>query len=273
MESLRLPLPSAATGFSATVEGWRDQGRIETEPSATSHPHHHAMKVKSTLISVVLTAFAANAYSATITPIDSFDPTTFFTGVTAGFDFNGAGGPNQAGFTAISPSGATTYNAVSNGITLDLTITGTNASAHRNRNNAAAGNLVTDFGQWYDNTGNQAGEAAFSFTGLTPNTDYEISFFVMNLGAGQMTHDFHEGTSSADPLITTFTTSGNQNDYSTWSPGITFGINSGPSGQIDVTMKEAGSRLNIDGVSLVPEPSSIALLGLGGLALFRRSRR
>lgn len=228
------------------------------------------------LMSAMSLAMVPTAFSATIIPITSFNPTTFFTGVTAGFDFNGAGGPNQSGFTSIVPggTGTTSYNAVNNGITLDLTILNFNATAHRNRNNAAAGNLVMDFAQWYHTT-NANAEAAFSFTDLDPNTDYEISFFVFNIGSGQMTHRFYEGTSSADPLITTYTTAGNQNNYSTWSPGITFRINSGATGQIDVTMQEAGSRLNIDGISLVkvPEPSSIALLGLGGLALFRRSRR
>lgn len=204
------------------------------------------------LAGVSALVFTAVGNAATIIPIDSFDPTTFFVGATAGFDFDGAGGPTQAGFTSIAPGGVgtTTYNAVNNGITLDLTLSNVTATAHRNRNNAAAGNLVMDFGQWY-NTAGGAAEGAFSFTGLVPNTDYEISFFVYNLGAGQMTHDFYEGTSSADPLITTFTTSGNQNTYSTWKPGITFGINSGASGQIDVTMKEVGSRLNMDGISVV----------------------
>jgi hypothetical protein len=164
------------------------------------------------LIGASTLIFGPIGYTAEIIPITSFDPTTFFEGVTAGFDFDGAGGPSQSGFTSIAPggTGTTTYNAVNNGITLDLTLSNFNAAAHRNRNNAAAGNLVTDFAQWYHTT-NANAEAAFSFTGLNPNTDYEISFFVYNLGSGQMTHKFYEGTSSADPLITTYTTSGNQN--------------------------------------------------------------
>jgi opacity protein-like surface antigen len=170
------------------------------------------MKTRSPLAAslAIAAALTPAAFSATVIPITSFDPTTFFTGVTAGFDFNGQSGPNQSGFTAISPGAGATYNAVNNGITLDLTISNFNTTAHRNRNNAAAGDLVMDFAQWYHST-NANAEAAFSFTGLNPNTDHDISFFVFNLGAGQMTHKFYEGTSSADPLITTYTTSGNQN--------------------------------------------------------------
>ncbi|MCU0779538.1 MAG: sialate O-acetylesterase [Akkermansiaceae bacterium] len=203
------------------------------------------------IVAALSLALAPAGYTAEIIPITSFDPTTFFEGVTAGFDFDGVSGPTQSGFTSIAPAGTgtTTYHAVNNGITLDLTISNFNATAHRNRNKPLAGNLVTDFAQWYHTT-NANAEAAFSFTGLNPNTDHDISFFVFNLGAGQMTHKFYEGTSSADPLITTFTTSGNENNYSTWSPGITFRINSGASGRIAVTMQEAGSRLNMDGIAI-----------------------
>ena len=213
--------------------------------------------------------------ATTITPLTSFDPTTFFTNVTAGFDFNGASGPNQSGFASIAPGGATTYNATNNGIIMDLVVTGANANAHRNRNNAAAGNLVMDFAQWYHSTLANA-EAAFSFTNLKANTVYEITLFVMNLGAGNMRHNFYEGTSSSGTFLTQYTTSGTQANYSTWSPGITFGVDSGSSGRIDLTMQEAGSRLNIDGISIVeivPEPSSTALLGLGSLLLAVIRRR
>ena len=163
---------------------------------------------------------------------------------------------------------------------------------NRNRNNVNAGRLINDFEQWYGR--NQAGgvEAAVKLTGLVANTDYQISFCTYNVGAGQSTNNFYEGTSSADPLITSYTTSGNQNNYSTWSPGITFEINSGSGSEIDVTIQapqfNAGpvgdptqfidSRLTLAGISVVqgatiPEPSSIALAGLGALALLRRRRK
>ncbi|QTN30912.1 PEP-CTERM sorting domain-containing protein [Akkermansiaceae bacterium] len=234
------------------------------------------MNSHNKLVSIIpLAVLTVTAHGATtITPLTSFDPTTFFANVTAGFDFNGAGGPNQSGFTSIAPGSGGTYSATNNGITMDLAVTGFNASAHRNRNNAAAGNLVMDFGQWYHTT-NANAEAAFTFTGLKANTVYEITMFVYNAGSGQMKHNFYEGTSSAGTFLTQYTTAGNQNNYSTWSPGITFGIDSGASSTISVTMQEAGSRLNIDGISIVevPEPSLTALLGLGGVCLLRRRRR
>lgn len=244
------------------------------------------MKVK-TLYKLTITActaamFASSANAAvTFSPTNPYNPNTFFSSgfyagnESAGFDFNGAGGPNQPGFTGISPAGTgtTNYNAVSNGITMDMNITGATNTAHRNRGNAGLGNLVRDFGQWFNNTTADA-EIAFSFTGLELNTHYNISFFVYNAGSGQMRHNFYEGTSSADPFITQFTTASAPGNPA-WTPGVTFSFNSGATGQLDITMQEAGSRLNMDGISIVatPEPTSIALLGLGGLALIlRRSK-
>ena len=148
------------------------------------------------------------------------------------------------------------------------------------RNNVNAGDLMNDFQQFYGNTAGNPVEATLTLTGLTANLDYQISFFTYNVGAGQTTHSFFEGTSSAPAsLITTFTTSGNQNTYSSWKPGITFQINSGNDGEIAVTIQatqapDNSSRLTLDGVSVVavPEPSAATLFALAGLAIFRRRR-
>ncbi len=234
-----------------------------------------------------LLALSPFAHSAIIIPITSFDPNTFFAGgVTAGLDFNDGTSsnypdPNQPGFLDVPASNNKTYNLTTGGMTIDITVLNANqGNQNRNRNNVNAGRLINDFEQWYGNSGT-AVEAAFALTGLLANTDYEVSFFTYNVGSGQTTHLFYEGTSSAAPLITTFTTAGNQNVYSTWSPGITFGINSGASARIDVTIQATvsttnnDSRLTMAGVSVVqvPEPAMLALVSFGGLALLRRSRR
>ncbi len=233
------------------------------------------------------------AFSATVIQIPSFDPSTFFGGgVTAGLDFDDGTSsnypdPTQSGFLSIPASNDKTYNVTTGGITFNIAVANANlGNQNRNRNNVNAGRLMNDFEQWYGQ--NQAGgvEATVNLSGLVANTDYQISFFTNNVGAGQTTHSFYEGTSSADPLITTYTTAGNQNTYSTWSPGITFEINSGSSSEIDVTIQapqfangaNTDSRLTLAGISVVqgatiPEPSSIALAGLGALALLRRRRK
>ena len=246
-------------------------------------------KSTSFLISALTLAIAPAALSATVIPIDSFNPSTFFSGgITAGIDFDvdsntsvaGNQFVTQSGFLSVPATTAKSYNVTHNGITFDIVTRNNNlANQGRWRNNVNAGDLMNDFQQFYGNTAGSPVEATLTLTGLTANLDYQISFFTYNVGAGQTTHSFYEGTSSAAPFITTFTTSGNQNTYSTWKPGITFQINSGNDGEIAVTIQatqatDNSSRLTLDGVSVVaiPEPSAAALLALGGLAIIRRRR-
>jgi uncharacterized protein (TIGR03382 family) len=245
------------------------------------------------LVSALLLAVAPAAFPATIVPITSFDPNAFFAGgITAGIDFDvdSSGDPGfqavtQSGFLSVPATATKDYNVTHNGITFDIKTTNANqGNQFRWRNNANAGDLMNDFQQWFGSfatSGNEV-EAAVTLTGLVANTDYQVSFFTYNVGAGQTTHRFYEGTSSAAPLITTFMTSGNQNTYATWVPGITFQINSGSNSEIAVTVQAVEflsgsnyqSRLTMDGiaVTVIPEPASAAFLALGGVALFRRRR-
>ena len=227
-------------------------------------------------------ACVSSAHSATVIPITSFNPNTFFAGgITAGIDFDdGTSGnypnPTQPGFLSIPASNAKSYNLTTGGVTFDIQVANANfGNQNRNRNNTNAGALMTDFEQWYGGqpTEGNAVEATFTLTGLVANSDYEISFFTANVGAGQTTHSFYEGSSSAAPLITTFPTSGSQNSYASWSPGITFGINSGASAEIVVTVQANqsfneganrwDSRLTMDAVAVKavaePSPSGLAI--------------
>ncbi len=250
------------------------------------------MKKLNLPLFVTLAASPA-AYSATVIPIVGFDPGTFFSGgVTAGLDFDDGTStnypdPTQPGFLSIPASNNKNYSVTTGGINFDITVANANlGNQNRNRNNVNAGPIMTDFEQWYGRDQPGPVEATVSLSGLVANTDYQISFFTANVGAGQTTHSFYEGISSADPLITTFTTAGNQNNYSGWSPGITFEINSGPNAEIAVTIQATEytsgdfieSRLTLDGISVIqgatiPEPSAIALTALAGLGLLRRRRK
>jgi hypothetical protein len=240
-------------------------------------------------------AVAPAAFAATVTPITSFDPNTFFAdGITAGIDFDDdsnttlAGNQlvTQPGFLSIPPSNNKTYNVTTNGITFGINVINANqGNQNRWRNSPVAGALLNDFEQWYgsDTIAGNPVAATFTLSGLLANTDYRLSFFTYNVGAGQTTHRFYEGTSSAAPLITTFTTSGGPASFATWVPGITFQINSGVDSEIAVTVvapefpngANSDSRLTFAGlaVTAIPEPSSAALLALGGLAVVRRRRR
>lgn len=207
---------------------------------------------------------------AGIIPITSFDPATFFSGgITAGIDFDvdSSGDPGfqaatQPGFVSVPADGNKSYNVTHNGITFDIQTTNANqANVPRWRANALAGDLINDFQQFFGrhSTAGNGVTATVTLSGLAANTDYEVSFFTYNVGAGQTTHNFHQGTSTSDPLITTFTTAGNQNNYSTWVPGVTFGINSGATGEITITIQAPeypsganyDSRLTLNGISVV----------------------
>ncbi len=211
--------------------------------------------------------------AAQIIPITSFNPATFFSGgIMAGIDFDvdssgtsGFQAVTQAGFLSVPATAAQSYNVTHNGITFDLQTTNANQiNVPRWRANALAGNLTNDFQQFYGKTATTGNgvTATVTLSGLAANTEYEVSFFTYNIGAGQTTHNFHQGTSTSDPLITTFTTAGNQNNYSTWVPGITFSLNSGATGTITITMHapdypngaEFDSRLTLNGISVV-DPS------------------
>ena len=232
-----------------------------------------------------LAAVSSTYAATTFAPISGFDPDTYFSGpvhagygVLAGFDFNDSS-PTQAGFTGIPASNSTSYNVTNNGVTVDITINN-RTTGNQNRDRGAGtvaaprGDLTRDFEQWYNNSGGQT-NGVFSFSGLKPNTGYYLEFYMYNIGSGQTTQSFYDGDSLAAPLITTFTTSGNQNNQATWSPGLTIFTGSDSSGEIDITvLSSSGGRLTINGVAIyVPEPSSTALLGLGGLALMLRRRR
>jgi hypothetical protein len=237
-----------------------------------------SLKHTLSLVGTLSLFFAPAGHSVEIVPITSFDPTTFFNGgFTAGIDFdddsNGSVAGNQlvtqSGFLSIPPSNNKTYNVTTNGITFDIKVINANqGNQNRWRNNAVAGDLVNDFEQWYGSdaiTGNPV-EATVTLTGLAAKTDYLVTFFTYNLGAGQTTHRFHDGDSSAAPLVTTFTTAGNQLNFATWVPGIGFKINSGSSSKISVTIvapefangPNSDSRLGLCGIvvtSLAPPPA------------------
>jgi hypothetical protein len=191
-------------------------------------------------------------------------------------DFNDTAGAHQAGFTAWDEgTGFSKTNVGGSG--LDVTITG--ASAMHPRGAAVDG---VDAGFTYANLYNDwlygsAGPMDFSISGLDANTEYEITWYSYDNNGSVAPHtikatvatdttgdtlSFTPGSSTAAPKAnddfaftgTWISTTGTLN--------LTAGATSGTS-----------SRVNGFEISAVPEPTTTALLGLGGLALILRRRK
>lgn len=223
------------------------------------------MKKLTNLVLATSFAIGSTAFSAEVVPITSFDPNTFFEdSLTAGIDFDDAS-TTQEGFLSIPASNAKEYNVTTNDITFDLQVRNANlGNQNRFRGpNALAnsGPLISDFEQFFGRHSDSGVEveATLTLSGLAANTDYQVSFFTVNVGCCQTTTRFYDGATTDDPLITEFTTSGNSNNYDTWSPGITLEFNSGSNGEIVATMQadeyvngeNYESRLGICGISVL----------------------
>lgn len=224
-----------------------------------------------------LSLLIAPASFATVTgatALTSFDPNTHFNGgITAGIDFDD-GSPTQSGFTSVPASNLKIYSIVNNGITFDINVNAT--GGNQNRNRAGGGDLMRDFEQWLMLSGGGTPEAQVHISGLAANTQYDITTFHYNHGFTLGDIEFYNGTTTADPLITTFSPEGTVSDTSTWAAGIVLSAVSNSSGEVDFLMKSVSSdRLTLNGMTVVavPEASTVGLLGLCALGLILRRRR
>ena len=103
----------------------------------------------------------------------------------------------------------------------------------------------------------------FSFTGTNRNTPFDLAFFDTSLAP----IGTYQGNTSAATLASTPTNLGLTLNTSAFSGASV--------GAIQMKLNGAGDSINytLQSVSVVPEPSTYALMALGGLVLFFMVRR
>ncbi len=167
------------------------------------------------------------------------------------FDAGGTGSNLQAGYTAISQGGS----ATDNGITLTNTYTNT-ATRAEGVNPLPA--LYRDF--FYN-------PKTLTLSGLDFNTDYVLTIYHYDIN-GNSTTDWYIGADDGSP------------DHTSVSPGtfdeseakFDLNVTSSGTGTVLITTGSSGFFNGME-VATVPEPTTTALLGLGGLALILRRRK
>lgn len=211
------------------------------------------------------------------------------------FDVDGDGDPTQAGFASITDanSGAVdgTLQGTDDGVT--VTITGFASSAGRDRGTAASTPGA-------DNNDNNVPEGTFSalyrdfyfagngvtvtvnLSGLDASTEYFVTAFSYDSGAfgggTPVNQDFLVGTDIVGNIAYSGDLSsglGPDPDTNALTDNsTTFSITTDGSGNATfTTVSSGGQGARLNGLIVdVPEPSSLALLSLGGLAMLRRRR-
>lgn len=176
----------------------------------------------------------------------------------------------QTGFTAV-----TSFPASNGTVTLSVN---TNPSGFRDRGVTApiTGNpdaaILRDLAFW-----STTDPIIFTFSGLTANTEYEGLFWAFDSESGNSGKNINfttaGGSGGGTTSITTNNTDASANPYSLVN------FFSTASGTATITMDHTGGAggavalVNGFQLSVVPEPSSFALMALGGVALFFLRRR
>jgi len=140
---------------------------------------------------------------------------------------------------------------------------------------------TTDYGPMYQGFATAAGGGALGLeiAGLSANTEYDITFYSFDEN-GSRTSVFTDYTGSEDSLVGSIAYS-NLSGAGSGDPtfdseySLTAEVTTDSAGRLIFSDTEAGNAPVLDGfqISAVPEPSSVAMAGLGGLSLFMFRRR
>lgn len=240
--------------------------------------------MKKTLMILAVVAMAASAQAASVT----WDTQSYING-TDGLlltgDLTYAANIGSSDITVAWDTNSITFNAA------DTTTTGTGNVVFYGNDGSTDSNATTYSG-WYDGgtgnanldnllsqtaeaaVGNGAGYTTFVLNNLTNGTEYTFQLLASDTRGSDRIIGVGNNNSGADSGIAAIT---NMNDFGTTPKGVYSMVGSFTADGTSQTFYGFGTRGNLAANAMivreVPEPATMSLLAVGGIALLRRKRR
>lgn len=213
--------------------------------------------------------------------------TPAFGAIVARFDLGTTGSQVASGWeqvaVGVQSDNLTSVSGTQNGITVQLGAStvfdardrGVNATLHNNPTLNPGGILDPVLRDWlFDNINSTAGDFTVDFTGLEPDTPYEITAIHLETSGGQSTFvtDWYEGSDSSGTLLGAW--NGGRTAPLAATDFVDLNVTSDAAGELSLFMDPTTGPPRLNGfiVNQIPEPGSLVLVGLGGLLLLRRQR-